>query len=281
MVLSKLKSYAKINLSLNITGKTSLLHKIESHIAFTSLHDLIFIKKIKSDNHLISFYGKFSNNIGKNNTISKLIEVLDKKNLLKNNKFKIRVLKKIPLQAGLGGGSMNAATILKYFIKKKIIKITKKEILKICKLTGSDVILGFYSTNSILTSKNQIKSFKNTKKFHILIVKPTFGCSTKEIFLKVKSLKKPLFNKPHKKMFNIDYLKKTQNQLEPIVFTKYPKLRLIKSEIENMYNPIFVRMTGSGSAIIAYFLSKDKCKNAKRKFDKKYKNYWCIASKTI
>ena len=90
MVLSKLKSYAKINLSLNITGKTSLLHKIESHIAFTSLHDLIFIKKIKSDNHLISFYGKFSNNIGKNNTISKLIEVLEKKNLLKNNKFKIR-----------------------------------------------------------------------------------------------------------------------------------------------------------------------------------------------
>ena len=82
-------------------------------------------------------------------------------------------------------------------------------------------------------------------------------------------------------MFGIDFLKKTRNQLEPIVFSKYPKLKLIDLYLKNVSNPIFVRMTGSGSALVAYYRSKEKSVNAKNKFNKKYKNYWCIVSKTI
>ena len=67
-----LKSYAKINLALNVTGKKNSMHKIESIISFVDLHDLIYIKKIKSNNHKISFYGKFSKNIKKENTVHKL-----------------------------------------------------------------------------------------------------------------------------------------------------------------------------------------------------------------
>ena len=81
MIFNKIRSYAKINLALNITGKTSSLHKIESLIAFSSLHDEILIKKIKSNKHSISFFGKFSNKIGKNNTVSELFEILEKKKL--------------------------------------------------------------------------------------------------------------------------------------------------------------------------------------------------------
>ena len=74
MVFDKIKSYAKINIALNITGKGSSLHKIESIIAFISLHDDIFIKNIKSKKHIVKFYGKFSKNISKKNTVSKLRE---------------------------------------------------------------------------------------------------------------------------------------------------------------------------------------------------------------
>lgn len=48
-----LKSYAKINLALNIVGKTSSLHKIESIVAFVSLYDQIFIKRI---NQIITIF---------------------------------------------------------------------------------------------------------------------------------------------------------------------------------------------------------------------------------
>ncbi len=120
MGYSKIRSYAKINLALNVVGKSKKLHKIESIVAFVSLHDEIFIKKIRSKFHNISFRGKFSKNIGRNNTVSKLLEILEKKKLLKQ-KFYIKITKNIPQKAGFGGGSMNAASILKFLIKKKII----------------------------------------------------------------------------------------------------------------------------------------------------------------
>ena len=281
MKYSKIKSYAKINLALNVVGKTSSLHKIESIIAFVDLHDIILIKGIKSKKHIISFSGKFSNNIIKKNTVFRLLEILDKKNLLNNKKFKIKIIKNVPNQAGLGGGSMNAATILKYFIKKKIVQTTTKNIIKISRLIGSDVILGLNIKNSILTSKNKIKLFRNCKIFYVLIVKPNIGCSTKEIYAKVKKFTKPKIKKPIKKMFDLNYLKKMDNSLEKITLLKYPNIRPIKSYLENLSKTVFVRMTGSGSALVAYFQTKDGCLNAKKMFNKKYKNYWCIASKTI
>ena len=82
-------------------------------------------------------------------------------------------------------------------------------------------------------------------------------------------------------MFNLDYLKKMSNSLEPIALSKYPKLITIKLFLESLSKLVFVRMTGSGSALIAYFQSKKRCDEAKKKFKKKYKNYWCIVSKTI
>jgi 4-diphosphocytidyl-2-C-methyl-D-erythritol kinase len=281
MVFNKIKSYAKINLALNVTGKTATLHIIESIISFIDLYDDILIKKIKSKKHNISFSGRFSQNIKKNNSISKLLRLLEKKKLLNNKKFKIRVIKRIPSKAGLGGGSMNAASVLKYFVKKKIIKVTKTELVKISRSIGSDVILGLNTINSILTSKNEIKHFANCKKFYTLIVKPNFGCSTKDIYLKVRKFRKPKFSHPNKKMFNLDYLKKMSNSLEPIALSKYPKLITIKLFLESLSKLVFVRMTGSGSALIAYFQSKKRCDEAKKKFKKKYKNYWCIVSKTI
>ncbi len=277
----KIKSHAKLNLALNITGKESFLHKIESIVAFIQLHDEIFIKDIKSNNHKIYFTGKFSKDINKNNTVSKLLKILEEKKLLIDKKFQIRVNKKIPNRAGLGGGSMNAASILNYLIKKKIIQTNKIELEKISKLIGSDVILGLNPTHSVLYSNNKIKFFKNLKKIHTLIVKPNFGCSTKEIYSKVKKINKPKFNNPNKKMFNLEYLKKLSNSLEPIVLRKYSKLTTIKLFLENSFKPVFVRMTGSGSALVAYFESKQRCVKAKKQFNKKYKNYWCISSKTI
>ena len=190
----KIKSHAKLNLALNIVGKSSILHKIESIVTFASLHDEIFISKIKSKSHNISFTGKFSKNIKKKNTVSRLLQILDEKKLLINKKFKIKINKKIPYKAGLGGGSMNAANILNYFVKKKIIRIDNKEIKNISKLIGSDVILGIKSTSSVLMPNNEIKYFNNCKKHHILIVKPNFGCSTKEIYSKVKKFSKPKFS---------------------------------------------------------------------------------------
>ena len=132
----KIKSFAKINLALNVTGKKSKLHNIESLISFIDLHDSITLRESNTKQHKINFFGKFSKNISKINTISKLLKILDNKKLLDNKKFEIKVIKNIPQKAGMGGGSMNVASLLNFFIEKKIIKICDYLELNDCSFDG-------------------------------------------------------------------------------------------------------------------------------------------------
>tara|TARA_B110001452_G_scaffold238651_1_gene219275 strand:+ start:2979 stop:3824 length:846 start_codon:yes stop_codon:yes gene_type:complete len=277
----KIKSHAKINIALNVTGKNSKLHRIESIVSFIDLHDLIYLKKINNKNHKVSFKGSFSQNIIKMNTITKLLRLLDEKKFLRNQKFEIKVIKNIPQKAGMGGGSMNAASLINFFINKRILKIKKKEMIKLTKKIGSDVILGVKPKNSILSSNGRIKKYDNKTKIYTLVVKPKFGCSTKYIYSKVKKYTKSQFNFPEKKMFKVDFLKNLNNDLEKIAFQKYPSLKKIKLYLSIIPNTTFVRMSGSGSAIVAYYQSKKACSDAYKQFKEKFNSHWCIISKTI
>ena len=276
-----IKSYAKINLALNVTGKKTKLHKIESLISFLDLHDLIILKKIDRNNHKIIFKGKFSKRISKTNTVSTLLKLLDKKSLLNNQKFEIKIIKNIPQESGMGGGSMNAASLINFFINKKILKIKMNELIKLTKQIGSDVILGVKPSSTILSQNGNLKKYNKDIKLHALVVKPSFGCSTKYIYSKVELFTKPQFNFPQSKMFDTEYLKTLNNDLEKIAFKKHPKLKKIKLFLLNTPNNAFARMSGSGSTIIAYFKSKKACSNAYSQFKRKFSSHWCIISKTV
>ena len=276
-----LKSHAKINLALNVTGKNKSLHKIESIISFIDLYDVISIKKIRAEKHNIFFQGKFAKGIGKKNTVQKLFQILDRERLLQNQKLRVSITKNIPQKAGLGGGSINAASILNFLNKKKVIKISKKKILKVCSEIGSDVILGIEPSSSVLLSNNKIKKFLNCPILNMLLIKPNFGCATKKIYSNVKNFKKPKFNNPKKIMFGYKFLKNQSNALEDIAISKYPQLKIIKLFLEKTNNPEFVRMTGSGSTVVAFYRSAKDCNLAKVEFKRKFKNCWLNVSKTI
>ena len=281
MKVSKIESHAKINLALNVTGKTTKLHKIESIITFIHLHDLIYLKQINKKNHEVSFEGEFSKKINKKNTVTNLLKLLDKKNFLNDKKFEIKIIKNIPQEAGMGGGSMNAASLLNFFIEKKIIKIKKNKLKKISNEIGSDVILGIKPSSAILLSNGDIKKYKNKIKFYVLVTKPNFGCSTKYIYSKVNSFSKPRFKPPKQKLFEAKYLKILDNDLEKVALNKYPELKRIKIYLSGLPNALFVRMSGSGSSIVAYFHSKKACKKACSQYKRKFNSNWCIESKTI
>ena len=277
-----LKSNAKLNLTLGINGKLkSGLHKIESLVSFIDLHDLIKINKINSKNKKIKFYGKFSKEIKKFNTIFKLLKILDKKNLLNNQKFYIKIKKNIPQKSGFGGGSMNVSSLLKFFIKYKIINVPQKTIYKLADSVGSDVKLGLVKKNIILLSNRRVITTTKKLKLFVLAVKPNFGCSTKDIYKKVKHYSKIKLNNRSHSSFNLINFSKLKNDLETIAFKKYPKLKKINSFLYSLPYIKLVRMTGSGSALIGYFITKNDAENAAKLFKIKYKNYWCIVSKTI
>ena len=282
MLFEKIKSHAKVNLSLRVIGKRkSKLHNLETLVAFIDLHDQILIKKINNKNHEVKFSGQFSNKIPKENTVSKLLKLLDKKNKLKNQKYFIKIKKNIPQESGLGGGSMNAASLINYFVKKNKIYLTTKERYNLCSKIGSDVILGIEQKNLIICNKKKIKKINKNLKLIALMIKPNFGCSTKSIFKQVRYYSKPQLSKVKSKNIDFNLLLKMKNDLEPISLKKYPKLRKIRDYFLNIDKNSYVRMTGSGSTIVGYFKSKKAAQNAIKLLKKNYKNYWCNLSKTI
>ncbi len=282
MSISKINSYAKINLSLGVLGKLkNKLHRIESLVSFIDLHDEISIQQINKKKHKVFFYGRFSKNIPNKNTISKLLELLDRQNFLKNKKYLIKIKKNIPLKSGMGGGSMNASSVLRYFINKNKLLLNTSQISQMANKIGSDVMLGIEKKNLILQGNRKL--FRSNKKIglYTIIIKPNFGCSTEKIYKNIKSFSKPALNKNKNKLFSVSNIISLKNDLEKATFKKYPFLANIKQNMLNLPKVKFVRMTGSGSSLLAYFNSKKASLNAAKLLKKKYKNYWCILSKTI
>ena len=278
----KIKSYAKINISLGVLKKlNSNFHRIESLISFIDLYDDIFIKQIRNKNHKVFFVGKFSKGITKKNTIINLLKILDKNKKLRNQKYLIKVNKRIPQKSGMGGGSMNAAFVLKYLINKQKIKLNSKEIFNTASKIGSDVIVGMQNKTSILYGNGELKSVNKDVNYFTLLVKPNFGCSTDAIYKNVKFFSKSFFLKNQKINLNLKLLLNLRNDLEIPVFKKYLALKNIKRFMEKLDNILFVRMTGSGSTMVGYFNSKKAAINGEKLLKKNYKNYWCNLSKTI
>ena len=115
----RIKSYSKINLSLRVINKLKNgMHNIETNSVLINLFDEIDININKKD--IILFKGRFKNKINlKNNTIKDTLALLRKFNIIKNN-YKIIIKKNIPVYAGLGGGTSNSASIVRYFLKNKL-----------------------------------------------------------------------------------------------------------------------------------------------------------------
>ena len=283
----KIKSFCKINLSLRVIKRLNNgYHNIISLITFCDLYDLITISKIRNPKDKISFSGQFKKNISKkSNTVTKILNLLRKNKLLKNQTFKINIQKNIPHGSGLGGGSSNAANLLNYFGSIMRLKLSKNKIKKLADEIGFDVPVNLERRNTLLTGKRgEILRLNQKFRLNLLIVYPNLICSTKKIYEKNKkiSLSKPrsfFYIKNNKKLINL--LKNENNDLEKTVITIYPKVKKIIDCIKSQKGCYFSRITGSGSACVGIFSTMKNVIYAKKLIKLKYPNYWCVISKTI
>ena len=284
---SKIKSYCKINLSLRVLKKLNNgYHNIMSLITFCDLHDIILISKIGNLKDKISFSGKFKKGINKKkNTITKVLSLLRRNQLIENKAFKINVQKNIPHGSGLGGGSSNAAYLLNYFNSKMRLKLNKKKIKKLASQIGFDVPINLERRNTFLTGKRgEILRLKQKFRLNLLIVYPNLICSTKKIYKRNKKIslsKLPslFYIKDNKKLINL--LKNENNDLEKAVVKIYPKVKKIIDYIKSQKGCYFSRITGSGSACIGIFSNMKNVIYAQKLIKLKYPKYWCVVSKTI
>jgi 4-diphosphocytidyl-2-C-methyl-D-erythritol kinase len=279
-----IKSYCKINLSLRVLKKLkSGLHDIQSHVLLLNLYDVIKVKEIKENSDVIVFTGKFKKFINKKkNSISVAIKLLRENNLIDLNKhYKILVKKNIPIFAGLGGGTSNAAFIIKYFIKKKFnTQIIKKFEPKV----GSDLGL-FINKQTYLKKLNSFIKYKMHLDYHFVLVYPGIKCATHQIYSSVKKYQKPSkikFTKIFSKINFIKLIKNNEsNDLQEIVVSKYKVIKKILNFISLQKECYFSRITGSGSVCYGIFKSQKSAKSGLKAIKKKFPKYWCVVAKTI
>ena len=277
-----INSYCKINISLRVIKKLKNgLHKINTFITFARIFDQIYLKEIKNTKDKISFYGKFKNKVSKsNNTISRILDLLRKNNFIKKIYFEIKVKKNIPTKSGLGGGSMNAASLLTFLVKKYNLRIKQKDLFKLAAKVGSDVIVGLKFQNVFFNSgSNTIKRYKNKLNLFVLLVKPNVNCSTKLIYSKNRQFSKQYKNKDISKFGK--FFEKDVNDLEKVAFKIYPKIKRLKDYLNIQKKCIFSRMTGSGSVCVAYFKDYKAARKAEINLKNKFPNYWCKLSKAM
>ena len=283
----KIKSFCKINLYLRVIKKLNNgYHNMISLITFCDLYDVITISKIRNLKDKISFSGKFKKGINKkSNTTTKILNLLRRTKLIKNQAFKINIEKNIPHGSGLGGGSSNAANLLNYFDSKMRLKLSKDKIKKLAAKIGFDVPINLERRNTFLTGKrNEILRLNQKFRLNLLIVYPNLICSTKKIYEKNKEISrlKPqssFYIKNNKKLIN--FLKKEHNDLEKTVVQIYPKIKKIIYYIKSQKGCYFSRVTGSGSACIGIFSNMKNALYAQKLIKLKYPKYWSAVSKTI
>ena len=285
MLKKKFKSFAKINLFLNVGKKfnKTRLHNIQSLVCLINLHDEIKIYKNKSKIDKIKFTGKFCDNVSKKkNTVANTLLLLRKKGFIDiNTKYNILIKKKIPVFSGLGGGSSNAAFLLKNLIKKEKL-INNKSLFS--KHIGSDLKLFFGSNQIFQKSLNTVVNLRSKLNFYFIIVYPYLKSSTKEIYSKGKFLERLKPNRIYengsqKKI--IHNLPNERNHLEETVISKFPIVKKVLLELQLLKKCQFSRVTGSGSACFGVFLSKKSANLGLKKIRKKFPKFWCVVGKTI
>ena len=255
-------SPAKINLSLKI--KTQLkngYHSLSSHIIFLDLFDKIFIKKSLEDS--LEIIGPFKNLLdfqNDDNLITKTLEFCRNFELT-NSKFHIKLEKNIPVSAGLGGGSANSASIIRYFLDTKKFDNVKK-IVQFSKSLGADIPACIYSKPIFMEGIGEKISFIDLKKnlnIGIVLINPYIQLSTKKVFNQwlpeneITSEKKIL-----KVEVLQDFLKISDigNDLKKPAVKMVPEIKLMLSSFKNSNDCLKFGMSGSGPTCYGIFANK-------------------------
>ena len=236
----KIKTYAKINLNLKISKEVEDgLHNISSLMVPINLYDSIEIKETNADVDEIQFDKE---GISEENTISKSLNLLRSRSNLPGF-FHIIIEKNIPIEAGLGGGSSNAAGIISILTKKYNLQMpTYREIAV---NVGSDVPFFITGKPANILGIGDIVNPENLQKdINMILVVPNEKISTRDAF--------SMFDKLSQENLEINEYEdlKIFNDFWIPAQTLEPNLLKIKNNLESITNLEFY-LSGSGSSMFS------------------------------
>lgn len=264
---------AKINIGLNIIEKRpDGFHNIETVFYPIPLSDgLEITNSSNKKNNTFSSSGIPINIDEKDNIVCKAFELLRANYTIPSTN--IHLHKNIPFGAGLGGGSSDAAFMIKMLNEQYKLSLSSDEMENLAGQLGSDC--PFFIANKPIFAEGKGDIFSKVlidlSGYYLLLVKPNVHISTPEAYSKVKpshpekSLK-TLIQEPIEKWRHLIF-----NDFENSIFPNHPELKKIKDNLYEM-GAVYAAMSGSGSSLFGIFKDEIKC-------PEKWNEYFCWTGK--
>ena len=263
----KFKTPAKVNLGLHVHGKREDgFHELETIFQMVSLYDDVELELLSSGIKLeCDTPGVPTDDT---NLVCKAALLLRQSYQVEGKGVSIRLKKKIPFGAGLGGGSGNAAGVLMGLNRLWDLNIEREKLLKLAAELGSDVPFFLTSPCALGMGRGeQLKVLKPCAKFQVLLVFPGFPVATSWVYQNLKL-------KLTKRENNISILRKNlslsditslgsrlYNDLEPVVIQRFPEVQVVKDEL-GAWGALGVLLSGSGSTVFGIFDDPEKARVA-------------------
>jgi len=250
----KFLSPAKLNLNLRVISKRiDGYHNLETTFQLIDLFDEITFKK-SNESFSISCDGLKIE--PENNLIFKSFNAI-KKYCEIDEGIRIHLKKNIPVGAGLGGGSSNAATTLIALNKIWGLDLSREDLAKIGKPIGADIPIFIYGKNAIAKGIGDVFLDVELKKNKFLLICPNIEVSTSEMFRKLKINK---LSPKHQNSF-LDTLLRENKSIEEFYVSNV-----------NNYD---LKLSGTGSTLFMEYEKKDELEKILQKIPKNWRFFFC------
>ncbi|MBU0980141.1 MAG: 4-hydroxy-3-methylbut-2-enyl diphosphate reductase [Nanoarchaeota archaeon] len=259
----RLRSYAKINLCLDVLGKRKDgYHDVETIFQQIELYDELILEPADS----IRLKCNIKELENEDNLAFKTAKLLKEHHHVKNG-VSIQLKKNIPVGSGLSGGSSNAAAVMKGLNIMWKLGLSQKELMRQGKELSMDLPFHIVGGTCLGTGRNDIiEKLKDLPKYHVVLVHPGFGVSTKDAYsgLELNAVGKKRSSRKFMESYDLDLM---HNDFEATVFKKHPELAQIKQKLGG-----HALMSGSGSCVFGLFDNEQEAEAVAESLKKQYEN---------
>jgi 4-diphosphocytidyl-2-C-methyl-D-erythritol kinase len=259
-------SPAKVNLFLKVVSeRPDGYHDLISIVDIVSIYDVIRLKE-RPDGEVRVHDTAGLLPEGSDNTIRRAIMLL-KERFQVSSGIEAVVEKRIPMGSGLGGGSSNAARVMKALVRLWGLPIETPELMELGRQIGADVPLFLFGRPCVMRGVGDKVSPIELPRLSYLIVYPNVNVSTKEVYnrLRIVLTKGENEVKVTGKISSItDIAGILENDLEKVAFLMCPEIKTIKDRLREV-GAIGSLMSGSGSAVFGIFGGERGARNAMKK----------------
>lgn len=283
---TSVKAYAKINLALNVYDrKEDGYHNIDMITIPLDLHDIIELELLPKGYESYITSDDDSLPTDESNLSNKAFRKMKEKFHIDKNVL-IHIYKRIPMCAGLGGGSADAAAVINATLKAIKLKPSQDDLISLASSIGADVSFCLYNKPARCRGIGEKLDFITLKKrYHVLLIKPNEGVSTALAYQTFDQLE----TKPQ--LSNIERLieglkigdesiiaEEMKNSLQECATKIVPEIKNIIDTLKKDGFPLTM-MSGSGSTVFCMSLNHHAILEEYKKFSKL--NYTVIVTQTL